>query len=166
MPRGERVTSHVQLTDLFPTILDALELEVPEVRAELQGVSLFQEQTDVAERVAYAEMLAPHPSIAALNRRAGLPEDTPQPQHDRALRCIRTLDAKLIWASDGQHMLYDLRQDPSETTNLYFEQPETAARLEKRLKSWQPPTGLQLSAPKLHMEEDVRLRLRDLGYID
>jgi len=165
-PRGERATSHVQLTDVFPTILDALQLEVPEVRAELQGESLLGDQTVAANRLAYAEMLAPHPSISALNRRAGLPEDTPQPQHDRSLRCIRTLDSKFIWSSDGQHTLYDLRQDPAETINLYLEQPETAAVLEKHLMSWQPPTELPLSAPELHMDEDVRLRLRDLGYID
>lgn len=38
--------------------------------------------------------------------------------------------------------------------------------LEKHLLSWQPPAGLPLSAPELHMDEDVRQRLRDLGYID
>jgi arylsulfatase A-like enzyme len=165
-PRGERTTSHVQLTDVFPTILDTLQLEVPEVRAELQGESLLGDRSGEANRFAYAEMLAPHPSIPALNRRAGLPEDTPQPQHDRSLRCIRTLDSKFIWSSDGQHILYDLRQDPAETINLYPERPGTAAVLEKHLMSWLPPAGLPLSAPELHMDEDVRLRLRDLGYID
>lgn len=165
-PRGERVTSHVQLTDLFPTILDAANLELPEVRAELQGVSLLENQADAANRLAYSEMLAPHPTIQTLNRRTGLPEDTPQPRFDRALRCIRTHESKFVWASDGQHALYDLQQDPSETQNLYSEQPETAALLEKQLTSWQPPTGLALAAPELHMDEDVRKRLRDLGYID
>ncbi len=164
--RGNRVSSHVQLTDIFPTLLDALELEVPEVRAELQGVSLLGDQPDAADRLAYSEMLSPHPSIPALNRRAGLPEDTPQPRHDRSLRCIRTPESKFIWSSDGQHALYDLRQDPSEMTNLYPEQAEAAAMLEKHLLSWQPPAGLPLSAPELHMDEDVRQRLRDLGYID
>ncbi len=163
---GERISSHVQLTDLFPTILDAVNLEAPEVRAELQGVSLLGDQTDAANRLAYAEMLAPHPTIQALNRRTGLPEDTPQPKYDRALRCIRTTASKFVWASDGQHALFDLQQDPSETQNLYREQPETAAELEKQLMSWQPPTGLALTAPELHMDEDVRQRLRDLGYID
>ena len=165
-PKGERVTSHVQLTDVFPTILDVLQVEVPEVRAELQGVSLLGEQLEAADRLAYAEMLAPHPSIQALNRRAGLPEDTPQPRHDRSLRCIRTLDSKLIWSSDGHHALYDLRQDPSETTNLYPAQPEAAATLEKHLMSWQSPAGLPLSTSEQHMDADVRQRLRDLGYID
>jgi arylsulfatase A-like enzyme len=165
-PRGERVTSHVQLTDVFPTILDVLQVEVPEVRAELQGMSLLGEQMEAADRLAYAEMLAPHPSIQALNRRAGLPEDTPQPRHDRSLRCVRTLDSKFIWSSDGHHAWYDLRQDPSETTNLYPEQPEAAVTLEKHLVSWQSSAGLPLSTSEHHMDEDVRQRLRDLGYID
>lgn len=165
-PRGERVTSHVQLTDVFPTILDVLQVEAPEVRAELQGMSLLGEQIEAADRLAYAEMLAPHPSIQALNRRAGLPEDTPQPRHDRSLRCVRTLDSKFIWSSDGHHAWYDLRQDPSETTNLYPEHPEAAATLEKHLVSWQSSAGLPLSTSEHHMDEDVRQRLRDLGYID
>ncbi len=163
---GKRVASHVQLSDLFPTILDTIDLEVPEVRAELQGVSLLGDQTDAADRLAYAEMLAPHPTIQTLNRRTGLPEGTPQPRFDRALRCIRSNESKFVWASDGQHAFYDLTQDPAEAQNLYGERPEAAAILEKQLTSWQPPTGLALAAPELQMDEDVRQRLRDLGYID
>lgn len=163
--KGSRIASQAQLTDVFPTILDALQLDVPEVRADLQGVSLLGDQTGAADRLAYAEMLAPHPSIPALNRRAGLPEDTPQPKHDRSLRCIRTPESKFIWSSDGQHALYDLRQDPSETTNCYHKRPEAAAMLKQHLMAWQSPAELSLSAPDLHMDEDVRQRLRDLGYI-
>jgi hypothetical protein len=72
----------------------------------------------------------------------------------------------LIWSSNGEHTLYDLRQDPLETTNLYSEQPEAASILEKRLMSWTPPAEPPLSEDVLHMDEDVRQRLRDLGYID
>ena len=40
-PPGQRVTKQVQLTDLFPTVLDVLGLGALEVRQELQGVSLL-----------------------------------------------------------------------------------------------------------------------------
>src|SRR5205823_4194106 len=71
-PPGQRVTQQVQLTDLFPTVLDMLGLDVPRVRQELQGASLLAPPPDTAEeRLAYAEMLAPHPSVASLNRRTG-----------------------------------------------------------------------------------------------
>jgi arylsulfatase A-like enzyme len=163
---GTRVTQQVQLPDLFPTILDCLELERPDVRQEFQGVSLLETPTHAAERLAYAEMLAPHPSIQALNRRTGLPADTTWPQYDRALRCLRTPEAKLIWASDGQHALYDLRQDPGETTNRFTAEPERAQALMEALMAWQPPTGVPLYAPTPELDPDVRQRLRALGYVD
>ncbi len=166
-PRGQRVTtSQVQLTDLFPTILESLELKRADVSQELQGVSLLDLPQDTAGRPAYAEMLAPHPSMQSLNRRVGLPQETPQPKYDRALRCLRTPDTKIIWASDGQHALYDLQQDPDERNNRFTAEPERAATLLTTLKAWQPPTGIPLTPPELELAPDVRQRLRDLGYID
>src|SRR5207244_8717283 len=48
-PPGQRVTQQVQLTDLFPTILDVLGLDVPHVRQELPGVSLVTPIADPPE---------------------------------------------------------------------------------------------------------------------
>ena len=36
-PAGQRVTQQVQLTDLFPTILDVLQLHLPAVRKKFRG---------------------------------------------------------------------------------------------------------------------------------
>lgn len=165
-PQGQRVQHQVQLTDVAPTLLDILQLDRPDVRDELQGISLLDTPSLVNERLAYAEMVAPHPSISALNRRAGLPENTPQPDLDRALRCLRTPEHKFIWASDGQHALYDLRRDPQEYTNRYADEPKLAATLEKALIAWQSPTGISLSPRQPEMPPDVQQRLRALGYID
>ena len=165
-PKGKRVRHQVQLTDLVPTILDLVGIDRPDIREDLQGLSLLNDPDAVDERPAYAEMVAPHPSVAALNRRAGLPEETSRPQIDRALRCLRTTSSKFIWASDGQHELYHLQHDPYELTNCYAHEPELAATLEQELMAWQPPTGIPLSAPAPDMPPDVRQRLRDLGYID
>jgi arylsulfatase A-like enzyme len=163
-PRGQRVTQQVQLTDLFPTILDLLQLERPDISKELQGVSLLRRVTE--ERFAYAEMLAPHPSIAALNRRSGLPHDTPQPTLDRSLRCLRTPDTKVIWASNGQHALYDLHRDPGETRNRFDAEPERAAALLEALSAWQPGPRVPLRASRPELSQDAHQRLRDLGYLN
>jgi len=166
-PPGQRVTQQVQLTDLFPTLLDVLHLDLPGVRKELQGVSLLSVEPEAEkDRLAYAEMLAPHPSIIALNRRVGVSEDTPRAAFDRALRCLRMPENKIIWASDGQHALYDLRQDPDETTNRFADQPELATTLLDMLYAWQPSNGAPYSAQLPVLDQDVRQRLRDLGYID
>jgi arylsulfatase A-like enzyme len=165
-PPGQRVTQQVQLTDLFPTLLDALGLDVPRVRQELQGVSVLAPTPDtVEERLAYAEMLGPHPSIASLNRRTGSPEHTPRPAFDRALRCLRTPAMKVIWASDSNHALYDLRLDPQETTNLYTQEPQRAKEYLDLLEAGRPPVGAPPLSPAPPMDEDMRQRLRDLGYL-
>ena len=165
-PPGQRVTQQVQLTDLFPTVLDVLGLDVPRVRQELQGMSLLTSAPDTPEeRLAYAEMLAPHPSMASLNRRTGAPEDTPRPAFARALRCLRTPATKMIWASDGNHALYNLRLDPHETTNLMAEEPKHAKEYLDLLTAWQSPVGASPMVPPPLMDEDVRQRLRDLGYL-
>ena len=125
-PRGRRVAGQVQLTDVFPTVLDALGIEDSELLAPVEGVSLLDVDATVASsptsipgsRDAFAEMLAPHPAVRALNRRAGVSEDIPRPEYDRSLRCLRTPTHKVIWASDGRHALYDLASDPGENENL------------------------------------------------
>lgn len=166
-PPGQRVANQVQPTDVFPTLLDVLQLEVPHVRQELQGVSLQNTELDVLEkRVAYAEMLAPHPSMQTVNRRAGLPVDTPWPAYDRALRCLRTPEYKIIWASDGHHALYDLSDDPNEATNRFADESELATKLLGELQAWRPPDGSLLSDTEPDFDDDLRQRLRDLGYLD
>ena len=161
---GQRITQQVQLTDVFPTLVDLLQLDVPKIRQELQGVNLLAQPGE--ERLAYAEMLAPHPSIQSLNRRVGAPAHTPRPAFDRALRCLRTPACKIIWSSDGQHILYNLRQDPGETTNRFSDEPALASTLLELLDSWYPPHSIPLPQPAPDIDTEVRQRLRDLGYID
>ena len=110
-------------------------------------------------------MLGPHPSIASLNRRTGSPEHTPCPAFDRALRCLRTPATKVIWASDGNHALYDLRLDPQETTNLYTQKPQLAKEYLDLLDVGRPPVGAPPLSPAPPMDADMRQRLRDLGYL-
>jgi arylsulfatase A-like enzyme len=163
---GERITHQVQLIDLFPTLLDAARLDLPQVRRELQGMSLLTSPPEaMTERLAYAEMLAPHPSIEALNRRAGAP-DKPRPAFDRALRCLRTPNTKVIWASDGHHAFYDLQQDPHETTNRIADEPERAMELLQALQAWHPSSRVLHNQPIPKLDLGLRQRLRNLGYID
>jgi hypothetical protein len=100
-----------------------------------------------------------------LNRRTGSPEHTPRPAIDRALRCLRTPATKVIWASDGNHALYDLRLDPHETTNLYTQEPQRAKEYLDLLEAGRPPVGAPPLPPAPPMDPDMRQRLRDLGYL-
>ena len=88
-----------------------------------------------------------------------------RPGLDRALRCVRTPTTKLIWASDGQHALYDLRHDPHETHNLFPLEPKLAAEYLAILDTWHPAVAATSGTPPPPMDEDVRQRLRALGYL-
>ena len=90
---------------------------------------------------------------------------------DRALRAIRSERWKFIWASDLRHELYDLAADPDERTNLIDAEPGIARELEERLDGWAAslaPAGAAAGpggeAPEFG--EEVKSRLRDLGYLE
>jgi len=77
---------------------------------------------------------------------------------------LRTPATKVIWASDGNHALYDLRLDPHETTNLYTQEPQRAKAYLDLLEAGRQPVGAPLP-PAPPMDPDMRQRLRDLGYL-
>jgi arylsulfatase A-like enzyme len=58
---------------------------------------------------------------------------------------IRERDMKLIeFFEDGSLELFDLANDPNETTNLASSRPEVAAELLKKLKAWRKSVGAQM----------------------
>jgi arylsulfatase A-like enzyme len=66
------------------------------------------------------------------------PKDLAAPYGERFRRERSVLYAgrwKLIRSSDGAHELYDLEKDPTESHNLFADQPEEARKLLLRLKS-------------------------------
>ncbi len=80
--------------------------------------------------------------------------DTPLAPHS----AIREGDMKLIWNWHGKLELYDIAKDPYEEKDLAGENPELAATLHKKLKTWlkenvadcywpHPNPGFDLKAP-------------------
>ncbi|WP_135366068.1 sulfatase [Halosimplex halophilum] len=111
--RDERLVS---LTDLAPTLLDAVDVDAPAFRDQAQGESLLADSSGQREHV-FAEYLAPQPSMAALAERVDrLPDDVRR--YDRSLRAVRGDDWKLIRGSDGSRECYHLATDPDETVDL------------------------------------------------
>ncbi len=118
---GRRISHQVQLVDLMPTVLGFAGIKPP---AETQGINLEplisgNNTVDLPERYAYAE--------------AGQTE-----------RCIRTSEWKLI-LKDNEYEMYNLRDDPGETKNLWDENNPPAkdlkAKLEEYSKSNTQPSG-------------------------
>ena len=84
---------------------------------------------------------------------------------------IRTEDFKFIWDNKrpNQPDLYDLQADPAEKQNVSSLHPQQVSRFQvivdahlRRVAETEPGTA----APKLELDEEVVMRLRDLGYME
>ncbi|MGH9464750.1 MAG: sulfatase [Thermoanaerobaculia bacterium] len=151
---GPRVVEEqVELIDVYPTVLDLLDLAAP---AGLQGRSLLpllEGRGPAEERFAFAEHTnVPRESKGLRTRRWKLILSYPRGREDRAAYEVE---------------LYDLLQDPAEQQNLAGERPDLVARLRTRLET------LRRSGEAVPFEAEVpadidpalRQELEALGYV-
>jgi arylsulfatase A-like enzyme len=152
----------VQISDVYPTILDLLDLSDTEAREQFQGQSIFAETRRTA---AVSEYMAAQPSMESLESEVG---DVPEHVYrlDRRLRSIRTAEYKLIRSEHGEVELYDVRDDPGELTDRSSDDAETVTELETELDEWL--AGFEQTSPmedEREVSDEMKSRLEDLGYI-
>lgn len=163
-PFGDgEVDDLVQLLDIFPTILDVLGVEAPEVREEFQGVPFLPGAEETRE-YAIAEYISPQPPMDALERRVGiLPEYIRM--YDRSLRAIRTDRYKYIRCSDGDQELYNIETNPGETADIADSRENIIAELDVILNEWIESFETATHTEEVSMSKDTKSRLEDLGYL-
>jgi arylsulfatase A-like enzyme len=154
-----RITGLMELTDIFPTLLEYLEMPVPD---GLDGRSVMgslggDEPHDTDERVAISAIFE---GEVAGGKRA---------------IAVRTQDYKYIWNSafwadmiliPESEEFYDLASDPQETQNLYSHSDETAASYRKIADKYRDEWSALRSAKKVEISEQEMEALRALGYIE
>lgn len=154
-----RVEHQVQTLDLLPTVLAMLGDTLSEIHSSPQGYDLLsstRHDFTIAEQA--------HPDLTTFHKRF---PGTDVSRFDRALKMIRTERYKYIWASDGNHELYDLQTDANEQCNIVAERPDMAEDLDRRLAEWR--NSFEEARPSERapeFEETVRARLRALGYLE
>jgi arylsulfatase A-like enzyme len=129
---GLRVEEQVQLIDIFPTILDIVDINWSG-KEQLQGQSLVRDWQQTESTFAIAELAVSHGGLKGI---LGQGFGVDASKYARRLKTIRTKEYKYIWASDGRDELYNIREDPGELNNLIELEPEKAAELKALLKEW------------------------------
>jgi arylsulfatase A-like enzyme len=133
LPEGERVGELVQVVDIFPMLLDLLELDEAEARESIRGVNLLGALEGPVREFAVMEAQTP---IHVL-RRGWMADPDCDPRFAfAALKAIRTKRFKYLWHACGQDMLFDVEQDPDERWNILHRKPLVARRLRAKLEEF------------------------------
>lgn len=187
-PANSKDYMPVQLTDIFPTILDVVGVDKSTFYS--QGRNLLNQQ-DLKKRTLFAEYFSPKQVFSVIkNQEATNPEfkkkqnnkrkhefndlETKYPTLKKYHRRIKTVidnNFKLIWGSDGQHELYDLKNDPQELKNLINEKQYVRIRLKlvnklkEIVKKYErnPPT--RRSKKRKTVDNETKKALKSLGYL-
>lgn len=138
------IQSPVGLVDLYPTILDVVELPLEHA---IRGQSFLEAGRD--------ERLSPRPIFL----------ETSKGNRRRAVVLGRH---KLVVDLDNdQSWLFDLAADPAEKVNLRNTEPETTALLRQKLDQWLATNvaGEFEVETQLDLSEEERERLLEMGYL-
>ncbi len=142
---AKTVSEVASLTDVMPTILQALDIAVP---AQVQGRSLLSSLAVPKEASSeiYAETFLPRLHF-----------------NWNELRSVETDKYQFIEAPKPE--LYDVAADPGETRNLYPEKRAVASELQARLKRLvRQNSADQELAEKTGLDPALMERLKSLGY--
>jgi arylsulfatase A-like enzyme len=160
-----RCAGWVSLVDVVPTLMDLLDREPPPaLRRQVEGRSLIPclaGEALPAEPVFVESGHAYYPELVARRVRNDV---------SGRFRAVILGDWKLIWtpfqSEDLAWELFNVREDPRETANLYAPDHPELPRLKAHLEDWlakQDPGDL--AATRSVSEED-RAALRSLGYTE
>jgi len=146
--------------DIMPTVLDYLDLPIPET---LEGVSLrplIEGGERGPRRFTFSE------AKCKAYRYADRPYRL---QSDRVISAVRDDRWKLVElpGSDGPYYeLYDLLSDPDERVNLFDMRPAGAGELKKALLDFKSKSKYPDAVFKPVLDKDVWRQLKSLGYVD
>ena len=126
LPKGTVIDCQVSQVDVMPTIFEVLGLQMPQPTDGRSLLSLILGHEGKLEEETYAE-------TSPCGWQA-LDED------ERMIWCIRRPPWKLVKCFDPQkgdaYELFDLDADPGENHNLFADQREVAAMLQRKLQAW------------------------------
>jgi arylsulfatase A-like enzyme len=151
----------VQTIDIFPTLLDAAGISLPDYT---QGNSLHPESNPDKRDIIIGEYLSPQPNIERLSERTGVSVDKLQ-KFDQSRRTIRTPYFKLHRASKSEDELFSLVDSNGEKVDVSNNFPKVMECLNETLDNWLDSFEPASTEGETKMKERTKQRLEDLGYL-
>jgi len=159
---------HVPLILKFPHQQAEQRIDTPVSLVQVYGTMLHTLGIGASSKVPILDR--PQPLLAELNY--SREKDINHPVWGKRFRRVRTasyeMPWKLIHSRNGQHELYNLDEDPSESTNLFSSSPDRAQAMLARLAAIKP-LSKELNAPPADvpppMSDEVREALKANGYL-
>ena len=145
IPPGRRVVSQVRSVDVMPTLLDLLQLPVPQ---GAQGASLLP-----FIRGSHSER-----DLLSISETLEDPRGRLVSASDGRYKLIVSLNGRGEW-------LFDLKQDPLERREISSGHSDVVARLRKELIGYLRE-GTEVRNGDVPLDPAVRLNLRSLGYLN
>jgi len=182
---GIQVSSRTRSIDLFPTLLSALGIPVEDkvdgldLMGAIAGKEAFQELDSYGE-THFTENKGIHKKTLfsgqwKLISKYNLPPDTDlkaylESQGDNIVspqaRRGEKKRKKILRFEKHVRELYNIVRDRKEGSNLYYEHPDLAIEMEKKLENMKPEPGREIPAKSYTPDEDLKEKLRTLGYLE
>jgi arylsulfatase A-like enzyme len=162
---GKEITKYARIIDIMPTILDALDIRLPE--QHLDGESLFAllsgEEQEKRERIFISE-LAPNVMQRHVPKKVAINRD----KHKLILnKDFKPEDLAYFFSPPPEiepMQVFDLEADPNELENKVHENPQLAQALLDLLKTHNKQKG-KVIPQEAELTEELREQLKALGYI-
>ena len=148
IPKQNFVKNLVRQVDIFPTILEILELPLP---GKIDGKSLFSDMNGKLENDSFALIESPPSVTQSASKFIGI--------RNSHYKYIRNLDEEKNIVE-----LYDLVNDPLEEKNISSERPELVENMNKSLNKLR---NFNIKEHNFNEEEKAKVEktLKKLGYI-
>ncbi len=169
-PANSKDYNIVQLTDIFPTLLEMTGIGTEKYLSQGNDISDINHQP---ERVAFSEYYYPKQVLAIFDEQER--KSIRLKKYKRQIRAIISNNMKYIWGSDGNCELYDIVQDPQENDNLLnnmiyqkkkLEMDELVENMVKKYgQSDYIKHSSSLPAPNRGIDKQTIDELKSLGYI-
>jgi len=149
--RPRAITQPVGHIDVVPTLLDLMGVEVP---PDLQGhslVPLIRGRQPAEDHVFIEWNPGTGLNLAKKGSRLASKADLDRIRQERIRTVVSPDGWKLCLSDTDKSQLFNLREDPGETRNLFDSgrHRDVIARLSERIRQWQRKTGDTVELPEL-----------------